>query len=113
MKTKYEKKKIGRHLYLKQGSKVVQIKGPYNPGSVWMATLYQVKPEFEASWQEGRVTPVERGRISAQANRVIAAMTMGDSAAIDPELVDSSKCLGYLHKTQKQAIEKAIKELDA
>lgn len=113
MKTKFEKKKIGRHLYLKSGSKVVQVKGPYRPGNVWMATLYDMKPEFEVCWQEGRVTPVERGRISAQANRVIAAMTMGDSAAIDPELVNSSKCLGYLHKTQKKAIEKAVKELEA
>lgn len=105
-----EKQRIGHHLYLRCGSHVVQVKGPYRPGSVWMATLYQTLPGFDEAWAARAMTVVERKRASEEWNFIVAAMMFGDSAAIDPDIAKEVRCLGYQHKTQKAAIERAMSE---
>lgn len=99
-----ESKRIGYTTYLKSGSQLGEVKGPYNPGGVWKAEVYKTNDKFEAAWKESKLTDVQRGKISHGADRVISAMTFGSTGSVSSDLASGQTCIGYRYKTKKDAI---------
>lgn len=97
-------KRIGRTSYIKQGNILGEVKGPYKPGSVWKAEVYLTNKEFEACWERGQITPVQLGKVDSQADRVISAMSFGQTNAVDATLFTKNECLGYLYKRKEDAV---------
>lgn len=109
-------KKIGRTTYFwsTPTSQVFEIKGPYRPGNVWKLEVYELGDrigEFLKAWVRNELTPVQRRKITKDQDRVLAAMTMGSTNQIDPELIGKSKCLGYTIKRKKDCIEMMKKQI--
>lgn len=102
------KKRLNRTQYFyDHASRLLgEIKGPYRPGNVWKLEVYTVTDQFLGAWCDDQLTPVQRGKCSPDQDRILAAMTMGQSNGIDPELVEgTSTCIGYTFKTKKAATE--------
>lgn len=98
-------KRIGHTTYIKLGSLLGEVKGPYRPGNIWKAEIYQTKPEFEAAWIQNKVTAVQLGKVSAMEDRIFAALSFGQTNAIDHSFFTKNKCLGYRYKSKALAVE--------
>jgi len=98
-------KRIDHTTYIKCGAILGEIKGPYVPGSVWKSEVYHTTPAFEAAWIRGTLTPVQLGRVSQEADQLIAAMTFGQTGALDPSFYTVTECLGYRYKGKKLAVQ--------
>lgn len=100
-----ETKRIGVSYYTFTGTKLGKVNGPWRPGNVWKADIYDVKPEFRAAWDAGLITTRQRRQISPEFDRVVSALCLGESNDVDPSLYTSSDCLGYRYGSKREAVE--------
>lgn len=98
-------KKIAGAYYTLIGNRLGKVNGPWMPGNVWKADIYDVKPEFRAAWDDERITTRQRREISPEFDRVCAALSFGESNDVDPSLYTNSDCLGYQYGSKREATE--------
>jgi hypothetical protein len=106
-----EIKRIGYKTYIKYRDIVLEITGPWNPGSVWKLDYYQVKPEFEQAWNEEKLTNVQRGVCSHEMDQFASAMSFGSTGMIARALYTEHDCLGYRYDSKGETVEFACNYL--
>jgi hypothetical protein len=107
-----EIKNINRVTYIRHKDVVLEIKGPYRPGSVWKLEYYKVKPEFDQAWDEEKLTSVQRSECTRGMDQIVAAMTLGSPGMIAYALYTENRCLGYTYSSKGEAMGSACHVLN-